>query len=102
MQFGKQDWSYGSYMLCYMEDDTGSSVSDARKHVMNKISETWKHLNCLCLFQNSFSSSFIKAALNVARLAPFLFPFDYLHQDNFMNSLIFHKINPAMLDLRPT
>ncbi|XP_065865530.1 probable terpene synthase 4 [Euphorbia lathyris] len=98
-KFGNGDKSYGPYMLCYMKENEGSSVEEARKHVMDKISETWKQLNWECLFPKQFSKSFTKAALNVARLAPFMYQSDNvhttsqsLHQKDIMKSLVFQRI----------
>ncbi|WCJ36996.1 (3S 6E)-nerolidol synthase 1 chloroplastic [Euphorbia peplus] len=103
-KFGKGKKSYGSYMLCYMKENEGSSIDDARQHVMIKISETRKKLNWECLISENnhqFSKSFNKAALNLARLAPnYMYEsFDILpsleHEEDIMKHMMFQRIIPT-------
>nr|QJA18354.1 terpene synthase 39 [Andrographis paniculata] len=67
----------GSYVECYMKDFEVSSHAVAKKHVMKKVSETWKKLNKRALSSSSssnpFSESFRNACLNVARMVPVIY-----------------------------
>ncbi|EEF48828.1 hypothetical protein RCOM_1576510 [Ricinus communis] len=45
------DGNCGSYTKCYREENPGISEEDARKHVMNRISDTWKQLTGSVYFQ---------------------------------------------------
>ncbi|CAH1423895.1 unnamed protein product [Lactuca virosa] len=63
-----QDGHDGSYVTYYMRENEGCSLENAHGHVMSMISNTWKQLNKECLSPNKFSSPFIKACLNLARM----------------------------------
>ncbi|KAL6333390.1 hypothetical protein AAG906_028575 [Vitis piasezkii] len=71
-----QDGHDGSYLECYMKEKPGTSIENARCHVMHTISETWKRLNKGCLAPNPFSTCFTKACLNVARMVPLMYSYD--------------------------
>ncbi|EEF48749.1 1,8-cineole synthase, chloroplast precursor, putative [Ricinus communis] len=91
-----QDGYDGSYIECYMKDFPGTSVRDARNHVISMISDTWKKLNQHCLSPNPFSGSFIRATLNGARMVPLMYDFDSNHnlpilQQN-IKSLLFESV----------
>ena len=59
-----------------MKEKPGTSIENARCHVLHTISETWKSLNNECLAPNPFSTSFTKACLNVARMVPLMYSYD--------------------------
>ncbi|KAA0045518.1 terpene synthase 10-like [Cucumis melo var. makuwa] len=59
---------------CYM-NDTGSSESDARKHIRHLIDETWKKLNKVQVQNSIFPQVFIERAKNVARTAQFMYQY---------------------------
>ncbi|XP_057995856.1 probable terpene synthase 4 [Hevea brasiliensis] len=77
-------------------DGLGTSVTEARNHVMNKISDTWKQLKLHCLSPNPFSASFTRAALNIARLAPLIHCFEHRPKlpclQKNIKSLLFDRI----------
>ncbi|KDP42341.1 hypothetical protein JCGZ_02814 [Jatropha curcas] len=85
-----------TYKKCYMRQYPLSSFQEAKKHSMEMISDAWKELNKQCLSPNPFSPSFIRAALNCARLASLIYGFNDNHnlprlQEN-IKSLIFERI----------
>ncbi|RVW58702.1 (3S,6E)-nerolidol synthase 1, chloroplastic [Vitis vinifera] len=71
-----QDGHDGSYLECYMKEKPGTSIENARCHVMHTISETWKSLSNECLAPNPFSTCFTNACLNVARMVPLMYSYD--------------------------
>ncbi|KAF7150330.1 hypothetical protein RHSIM_Rhsim02G0116000 [Rhododendron simsii] len=71
-----QDGHDGSYVDCYMKDHKGSSVNRAREQVNRMISDAWKCLNQECLSPNSFSASFTKSSVNLARMVPLMYSYD--------------------------
>ncbi|KAM1235688.1 hypothetical protein ACFX2J_005119 [Malus domestica] len=75
-----QDGNDSSYIECYMNENQGCSEEDARAFVVHRISEEWKFLNQECLSaSNPFSASFIKLALNVARMVPLMYDYNSQH-----------------------
>ncbi|CAI9756541.1 unnamed protein product [Fraxinus pennsylvanica] len=91
----QQDGNDGSYIECYVKENPGSTIEIAREHVVDIISSEWKRLNkeCLHLNQNSASSSFTKASLNLARMVPLMYSYDDDQQlpvlEEFINSTLF-------------
>ncbi|CAI9756555.1 unnamed protein product [Fraxinus pennsylvanica] len=91
----QQDGNDGSYIECYVKENPGSTVEIARERVIDIISSEWKRLNkqCLSLNQNSASSSFTKASLNIARMVPLMYSYDDDQQlpvlEEFINSTLF-------------
>ncbi|CAK7351761.1 unnamed protein product [Dovyalis caffra] len=75
-----QDGNDGSYVECYMKENKGSTFEDAQNRVLHMISEAWKELNEECLFPNSFSATFSKASLNIARMVPLMYSYDDKHR----------------------
>ncbi|GAB2240256.1 hypothetical protein Droror1_Dr00020774 [Drosera rotundifolia] len=73
-----QDGKDGSFVECYLNENKGSSVDDAREHVKKMISDAWKRLNEDYLTQYPFSLPFKKICLNFARMVPMM----YNHDDN--------------------
>ncbi|CAL9237884.1 unnamed protein product [Arabidopsis halleri] len=71
-----QDGNDGSYVDCYLNEYKGSTVDEARTHVVQKISKAWKRLNRECLNPSPFSRSFSKACLNIARTVPLMYSYD--------------------------
>ncbi|KAG7587996.1 Isoprenoid synthase domain superfamily [Arabidopsis suecica] len=71
-----QDGTDGSYVECYLNEYKGSTVDEARTHVVQKISKEWKRLNRECLNPSPFSRSFSKACLNIARTVPLMYSYD--------------------------
>ncbi|KAI3718776.1 hypothetical protein L6452_19660 [Arctium lappa] len=86
-----QDGHDGSYMTYYMKENEDCSMQDAREHVMEMISDTWKQLNKECLFQNQFSTTFTKACVNLARMVPIMYNYDENHSlpllKDYINSM---------------
>lgn len=74
-----QDGQDGSYVECYMKEHAWISSQSARQHVLDMISQTWKSLNLDYLSPNSFSTSFRKAPLNIARMVPLMYNYDNNH-----------------------
>ncbi|KAG6642634.1 hypothetical protein CIPAW_09G153300 [Carya illinoinensis] len=74
-----QDGRDGSYIEYYMKEHQDCSIKEARKKVLNLISNAWKCLNKECLSPNPFSASFTKASLNIARMVPLLYNYDENH-----------------------
>ncbi|CAA7047427.1 unnamed protein product [Microthlaspi erraticum] len=71
-----QDGYDGSYVECYLNEHKGSTVDEARTHVVQKISKAWKCLNRECLNPRPFSRSFSNACLNIARTVPMMYSYD--------------------------
>ncbi|KAL1188319.1 S-(+)-linalool synthase [Cardamine amara subsp. amara] len=71
-----QDGIDGSYVECYLNEHKGSTIDEARTHVIKKISKAWKCLNRECLNPRQFSKSFSKACLNIARTVPLMYSYD--------------------------
>ncbi|KAI3487659.1 hypothetical protein L1887_48357 [Cichorium endivia] len=71
-----QDGHDGSYVVCFLNQHQGCSTKIARRHVMNLISDAWKHLNKECLSPNPFSATFTKASNNIARMVPLMYNYD--------------------------
>ncbi|KAG4124068.1 hypothetical protein ERO13_D10G017700v2 [Gossypium hirsutum] len=99
-----QDGHDGSYIDCYMKENQGIEVENARKHVINMIANEWKLLNQQCIFQKSFSMTFCKASLNIARMVPLMYSYDENQclpsLDEYMKSLLYQSI--PMKTLLPT
>nr|UZT70946.1 terpene synthase 1 [Paeonia delavayi] len=74
-----QDGHDGSYVEYYMKEHQGCSVESAREYTLHMISDAWKCLNKECLSPNPFSTSFINASLNVARMVPLMYTYDDNH-----------------------
>ncbi|KAL4585495.1 hypothetical protein LXL04_010116 [Taraxacum kok-saghyz] len=74
-----QDGHDGSYVTYYMKENEGCTIENARGHVMEMISDTWKQLNKESLSSNKFSSTFIKGCVNLARMVPIMYDYDENH-----------------------
>ncbi|KAF6173498.1 hypothetical protein GIB67_023289 [Kingdonia uniflora] len=92
----KQDGHDGSYINCYLKENRSSTVESARKHVFCMISDAWKRLNKECLSPRPFSSSFVKASLNAARMVSLMYSYDDNHQlpnlEEHIKSLLYENI----------
>lgn len=86
-----QEGSDGSYVDCYMNEHQGITTTEAKKHVFGLISNAWKQLNQECLSTSPFSSSFKRAALNMARMVPMVYGKDENHSlkniETFMRAI---------------
>ncbi|XP_057961498.1 (3S,6E)-nerolidol synthase 1-like isoform X2 [Malania oleifera] len=71
-----QDGHDGSYIEYYMMEYPEASVESAKEHVIYMISEMWKRLNKECLSPHPFSTSFVQASLNLARMVPLMYSYD--------------------------
>ncbi|WCJ20357.1 (3S 6E)-nerolidol synthase 1 chloroplastic [Euphorbia peplus] len=75
-----QDGYDGSYLECYMKENKGCSEENARKKVIQMISDSWKKLNQECLFPTStallYSSTYRKCCLNLARMVALMYSYD--------------------------
>ncbi|KAG8482112.1 hypothetical protein CXB51_027049 [Gossypium anomalum] len=91
-----QDGHDGSYIDCYTKENQGIEFENARKHVLNMIANAWKLLNQECIFQKSFSMTFCKASLNIARMVPLMYSYDENQclpsLDEYMKSLLYQNI----------
>ncbi|XP_060195346.1 (3S,6E)-nerolidol synthase 1-like [Lycium barbarum] len=65
----QQEGHDGSYVEYLMEEQQGLTNEDARKHVLDMVSNTWKDVNKQCLSPSAIPLSFQKACLNVARMS---------------------------------
>lgn len=92
-----QDGHDGSYVECYLRENEGSSLEDARKQVLHLISDAWKQLNQECLSPNPFPSTFSKASLNIARMVPLMYDYDDNHRlpslEEHMKSLLYENVS---------
>ncbi|XP_028805338.1 (3S,6E)-nerolidol synthase 1-like [Neltuma alba] len=70
-----QEGKDGSYMECVMKEMRNKEI--AREVAAAKISEAWKSLNREFIMDSSFSSSFKKASLNLARMVPLMYSYDH-------------------------
>ncbi|KAF6146026.1 hypothetical protein GIB67_033385 [Kingdonia uniflora] len=98
----KQDGHDGSYINCYLKENRSSTVESARKHVFCMISDAWKRLNKECLSPRPFSSSFVKASLNAARMVMLMYTVESARKHVFsMISDAWKKLNKECLSPRP-
>ncbi|XP_028805342.1 (3S,6E)-nerolidol synthase 1-like [Neltuma alba] len=70
-----QEGKDGSYMECVMKEMRNREI--AREVAAAKISDAWKSLNREFIMDSSFSSSFKKASLNLARMVPLMYSYDH-------------------------
>lgn len=88
-----QDRNDGSYITCYLKEHQGASFEIAREHVLNMISENWKCLNKECYSPNSYSATFIKGCLNLARMVPLMCSYDENQSvpilEDYMKSILY-------------
>ncbi|KAF9589565.1 hypothetical protein IFM89_025691 [Coptis chinensis] len=66
----------GSYTELYMKEHRSATTESAREHVLNMIVNTRKKLNEEYLRPSSFSPSFKKASLNIARMIHLMYNYD--------------------------
>ncbi|XP_058202784.1 probable terpene synthase 13 [Rhododendron vialii] len=92
-----QDGHDGSYVECYMKDHKGSSVNRAREQVNRMISDAWKCPNRERLSPNSFSASFTKSSVNLARMVPLMYSYDDNHKlpilQQHMKSMLYDDVS---------
>ncbi|KAH0699851.1 hypothetical protein KY284_014066 [Solanum tuberosum] len=62
-----------------MKEEQGLTNEDARQHVLDMVSNTWKDVNKQCLSPSAIPLSFQKACLNVARMVPMMYIYDENH-----------------------
>ncbi|KAL6977682.1 putative terpene synthase 13 [Sarracenia purpurea var. burkii] len=88
-----QDGYDGSYVACFMKEHKGFSIDSARAQVIHLISDAWKRLNRESLSPNPFSTTFTKAALNLARMIPLMYSYDDNHNlpilEEYMKSMLY-------------
>ncbi|KAL3519579.1 hypothetical protein ACH5RR_017728 [Cinchona calisaya] len=89
-----QNGNDGSYMDYYIKEN-GVTVEFAKEQVFTLISEEWKRLNMEFLRLNRFSSSFQRAALNLARMVPLMYSYDDNQRlpdlDEYIESILFDQ-----------
>ncbi|KAK8607879.1 hypothetical protein V6N13_023324 [Hibiscus sabdariffa] len=93
-----QDGHDGSYVDCYIKENQGIiEVESARQHVIDMISDAWKVLNQQSLSRESFSMTFCKAALNIARIVPLMYSYDENQRlpslEEYMKSLLYQNVD---------
>lgn len=93
-----QDGKDGSYIYYYMKEHEDCGGDIALKHVTNKISEAWKHLNKECLYPSPYSKSLTRACLNAARMVPLM----YNYNDNQRLPGLESYIKPLLFKEVPT
>ncbi|KAL8136776.1 hypothetical protein V2J09_002777 [Rumex salicifolius] len=89
----------GSYIKCYINEHEGVSIEDAREHVIDLISDTWKSLNQESMKSPPYSFSprtvFTKGCFNLARMVPLMYSYDEDHKlpelDKFVTSLLYQS-----------
>ena len=78
-----------------MKEHPEADEEAAEKHVINRISDAWKHLNKECLSPTPFSSSFTRASLNLARMVPLMYTYDDNQRlprlEEYIKSLLFEN-----------
>ncbi|KAJ3693964.1 hypothetical protein LUZ60_009444 [Juncus effusus] len=70
----------GSYVECYLKENSNHSVDSAKAHMMELISKTWGDLNRECLFNKSYSPYFTQASLNSARMVSVMYKYNEAQQ----------------------
>ncbi|PWA85066.1 (3S,6E)-nerolidol synthase 1 [Artemisia annua] len=68
-----QDGRDGSYIKYFLHEHEECSIENAREHVLNMISDSWKCLNKECTSPNQFSYTFKKASINIANMVPLMY-----------------------------
>ncbi|KAL8160094.1 hypothetical protein V2J09_001631 [Rumex salicifolius] len=74
----------GSYIKCYMNENEGSSMKDAKEHSIARIWNSWKYVNGLCLklphpYPNSSPytiATFKQGCLNLGRMVLLMYNYD--------------------------
>ncbi|CAL1397693.1 unnamed protein product [Linum trigynum] len=67
-------YDVGSHVDCYLKENPGLTVSEARKHVVEMIEDTWKQLNHEYLSPAvPFPTVFGKAVVDSAKMAPLMY-----------------------------
>ncbi|CAI0468040.1 unnamed protein product [Linum tenue] len=87
----EEDVGYdGSYVDCYLKENPGLSVHEARKHVVDMIEDTWKQLNYEYLSPAiPFPTGFMKVVVDSAKMVPLMYEigFEGDDQESNVNSL---------------
>ncbi|KAK2644289.1 hypothetical protein Ddye_019484 [Dipteronia dyeriana] len=91
-----QEGKDGSYIHYYMMENLDTTTAECgRNHAIDKISNAWKSLNKECLSPNSFSATFTRACLNLARMVPLMYGYDENKRlpilEDYIKSLLFEN-----------
>ncbi|KAM7524587.1 hypothetical protein LguiA_014489 [Lonicera macranthoides] len=57
---------------CYMHE-VGGSKEEAREHIKNLMSENWEKMNEAQFVESPFNKIFVKASMNLARMAQVMY-----------------------------
>ncbi|KAK4361002.1 hypothetical protein RND71_019954 [Anisodus tanguticus] len=74
----QQEGKDGSYVE-YLMEQQGLTNENARRHVLDMVSNTWNDVNKQCLSPSAIPLSFQKACLCVARMVPMMYIYDENH-----------------------
>lgn len=66
----------GSYKKFYLKENPHCAPGEAEEHMFSLIASEWEELNRECFSRRSFSSSFIQASLNGARMVSVMYGYD--------------------------
>ncbi|TVU33615.1 hypothetical protein EJB05_25440, partial [Eragrostis curvula] len=66
----------GSYKNFYLMENPSPSPADAKEHMLSLIIREWEELNRECFRRRTFSSSFMQACLNAARMVSVMYSYD--------------------------
>ncbi|CAL1397691.1 unnamed protein product [Linum trigynum] len=75
-----------SYVDCYLKENPGLSVHEARKHVVDMIEDTWKQLNYEYLSPAvPFPTGFMKVVVDSAKMVPLMYEIGFKGDDQESN-----------------
>ena len=66
----------GSYRDSYLMENPSCTPADAEEHMRRLIAREWEELNRECFSRTTFSSSFMQACLNAARMVSVMYSYD--------------------------
>ncbi|KAG2655609.1 hypothetical protein PVAP13_1KG024200 [Panicum virgatum] len=66
----------GSYRDLYLMENPSCTPADAEEHMRRMIKREWEELNRECFSRRIFSSSFMQACLNAARMVSVMYSYD--------------------------
>ncbi|KAJ4950495.1 hypothetical protein NE237_027327 [Protea cynaroides] len=85
-----------SYIECYMKEHGAYLIESPQDHIFCIISDSWKQLNRECLLKESFSPTFKRASLNVARMIPLMYGYDDNQNlpilNKYINSMLYENV----------
>jgi (3S)-linalool synthase len=70
----------GSYRDFYLMENPSCTQADAEEHMRGLIAREWEELNRECFSRRTFSSRFVLACLNIARMVSVMYSYDKQEQ----------------------